>query len=151
MRERRSLALGMIVLAVVAAACSSSTTSSTTTSPSPPSSSPSAEALCAQEGAVKASFGALVHTDVVAEGTNTLMRPFDAFVRDLASLRSAAGDRFSSQLDAVGSSVQQMKQVVDKADTADVATTAGQFVAALGNLKRSVESLFAAIDQACKS
>jgi hypothetical protein len=139
-----------MALALVVTACSSSNpSSSSTVSSTPASSSPSSE-LCAQQAAAKESFNALTGTDVVAEGTNTLTTRFDAFTVDLESLRSAAHSQFSSELDAVQSSVDQLRKVVDNADNVDVATTATQSVAALGSLKTSVQALFAAVDQACQ-
>jgi len=130
----------LVVLAVVAAACSSSSSSST---------SPSASTYCAQEQAAKDSFNALVGTDVVAEGTSTLKTRFDTFTTDLASLKTAASSQFSNELDAVQTSVDQLKTIVDNADTAGAATTAAQLAAGLGSLKTSAQGLFTAVDQAC--
>ena len=84
---------------------------------------------------MKDSFSALVGTDVLAEGTETLKTRLEALTTNLATLKTAAGSQFSSQLDAVQSSVDQLKTVVDNADQAGAATTATQFAAGLGSLE----------------
>lgn len=148
---RRWMLVAAASLSFVAAACSSSTSSSPSAGAPPASSSPSAAAgaLCSQEAAVKASFEALVGTNVVAEGTTTLQTRFDTFASDLATLRGTAKSQFSSEFDAVQSSVDQLKAVVDKADTQDAATTAAEFVGGVASLKTTTQALFTAIDRAC--
>jgi len=142
MQKRNLVAVSLMVLAVLASACSSSS------SPSP-SASPSTDAYCAQVQAVKDSFNALVGTDIVSEGTTTLKTRFDTFTADLESLKTSSSSEFSTQFDAVQTSVDQLKTVVDNADTAGVATTAAQFLVGLGGLKTSVTALFTAVDQKC--
>lgn len=141
---RQSLVVSMVGLALVAGACSSS--SSPSSSPSP-----TADSYCAQAQAVKDSFSALIDTDVVAEGTDSLTTRFDAFMSDLESLKTAAGSGFSGEIDALQSSVDQLKTVVDNADTAGAAATATAFVAGLDALKTSAQALFTAVDQACQT
>jgi hypothetical protein len=52
---------------------------------------------------------------------------------------------------AVQTSVDQLKTVVDGADTAGVATTAAQFAAGLTSLETSTQALFTGVDAACKA
>jgi hypothetical protein len=147
MRIRNLFVLSLVVMAMVGAACSSSSPSPTSSAAA--TSSPSADALCTQEQAVKDSFNALAGTDIVSEGTDALKSRFDTFTADLAALKTTASSEFSSQVDAVQTSVDQLKTVVDDADTAGVAATAAGFAAGLGSLKTSTQALFTAIDQAC--
>ncbi len=142
MQKRNLIVVSMMVLVVLASACSGSS------SPSP-SASPSADAYCAQVQAVKDSFNALVGTDIVSEGTDTLKTRFDAFTADLTSLKTSSSEEFSTEFDAVQTSVDQLKTVVDDADSAGVAKTAAQFLVGLGSLKTSVTALFTAVDQKC--
>jgi hypothetical protein len=141
MKMRTASVWSLVAIAVVATACSSSDSSS---------SSPSADAYCAAEAAVKDSYDTLIATDVVAEGTDTLKRRFEAFTTDLASLETAAGSRFSSQVDAVQGSVDQLEKVIRDAGSVGIATTAERFSAGLGDLKTSVEALFTEVDRACE-
>jgi hypothetical protein len=150
MQVGKLLVVGSIGLSIVAGACSSSSSSSSSPS-SLSSASPSVNAYCSQEQAVKDSYNALVDTDVTAEGTNTLKTRFDTFSSDLASFKTAAGSQFSSEMTAVQTSVDQLKTIVDDADTAGVATTATQFAVGLTTLKTSIETLFAAVDAACNA
>ena len=142
MQKRNLIVVSMMVLVVLASACSGSS------SPSP-SASPSADAYCAQVQAVKDSFNALVGTDIVSEGTDTLKTRFDAFTADLTSLKTSSSEEFSTEFDAVQTSVDQLKTVVDDADSAGVAKTAAQFLVGLGSLKTTVTALFTAVDQKC--
>lgn len=100
---------------------------------------------------MKDSFNALVGTDVVSDGTDALKARFETFTNDLASLKTAAGSQFSSEMAAVQASVDQLRAVVDDADTAGVATTTAKFLAGLGGLKTSSQALFTALDQSCAS
>lgn len=142
MQKRNLIVVSMMVLVVLASACSGSS------SPSP-SASPSADAYCAQVQAVKDSFNALVGTDIVSEGTDTLKTRFDAFTADLTSLKTSSSEEFSTEFDAVQTSVDQLKTVVDDADSSGVAKTAAQFLVGLGSLKTTVTALFTAVDQKC--
>jgi hypothetical protein len=143
------ITVGIVLLAM---ACSSSPeTSPTTSSPAPsPSPSPSpSPTYCDSAQAVKDSFNALITTDVLAEGTDTLKTRFATFTTDLAAFRTDAKSNFATEVDAVQGSVDQLKTVVDNADSAGAATTASQFVAGLVTLKTSMQTLITAIDDAC--
>jgi hypothetical protein len=146
-------ASGLLVTLSLAGCSSDSADEDTTASPTPSESSLTAESpqaeVCADLDTARASLQALVDTDLVQEGTNTLKTRFETFKTDVQTLVDSAKAELAPQVAAVKASVATLQEVVtglaEDPTAADVALVKPSLLA----VKASAESLIDGVQQDC--
>ena len=154
--RRAAVASATALLAAVAlAGCSSDSTDEDTTASASPSEttstaaeSPPAE-VCADLDTAKASLQALVDTDLVQEGTNTLKERFETFRTDVQTLVDSAQAELAPQKAAVETSVAALQEVITGLAEDPTAADVALVKPALLAVKASTESLIDGVQQDC--
>jgi hypothetical protein len=140
---------GLLVATGLAGCASDSPEDEPAASSSPSESTSAAGDVCAEVDTAKASLQALVDTELVEEGTNTLKERFETFTTDVQTLVDSAKAELAPQVAAVETSVAALQEVVTGLAEDPTAGDAALVKPALLAVAASVESLINGVQQDC--
>jgi hypothetical protein len=142
-----TVAAGLLAVAALAG-CSSDSTDTTTDTTAPATESPSTD-VCADLDAAKASLQALVDTNVVQEGTDTVKERFAAVEADVQALLESGRSEVAAETAAVKDSIAELGDVLaglaEGAPAADLALIKPSLLA----VQASLQELFTALEDTC--
>jgi hypothetical protein len=146
-RSRRAVLTSAAVLLTLAGlgACASDTADEAGTEPSV---SASAE-ICTDVAAARESLEALVGTDVLEEGTDTLRARLATFESDVRALLAAGQAELAPEVESVETSLADLGDVVAGLQQEPTAAAVAQLKPAVQEVRTSTEELIAEVSETC--
>lgn len=145
-----TLAGGLLALGLAGCSSDSSTDSGASTPTPSATTTPSAtDAVCADAAEVRTSLDALVSTEVLREGTDTLKERFATFEASVRQLIDGARVEFAPQSDAARASVDDLKAALAGLADSPSVQDAAAIATSLAAVKTSVTALLDAVQAAC--
>ncbi len=153
----------IVVVALAVAGCSSSsktssssasttaTTATSTTGGTPTSYPAGKEQVCQARDQLKTSVGALTTPSLLTQGTTAIKAAVDKVQTDLGTVKTAAGQDYQPEVNAVQTSLQQLQTAVGNlgsGNTVDNLKALGTSIASVGT---TTSALFTKLQAACGS
>ncbi len=139
-------------LIVLAVACGSSTkSSSASTTPGSSTYPAGKQQVCQARDQLNSSLSALTNPILLTQGTSNIKAAIDKVQSNLTTLSKAAQQDYKPQVDAMQSSLTQLRTAVGNVGTSNAAQSLPAVGSAIANVRQSSNDLFSKLKTACGS